>query len=65
MSVEPKCSACWNCGSTWSPATEEYYLQQCSACGWMPGMPVDEDDPDYDDGDMWDDDADYGDPNWS
>lgn len=31
----------------------------------MPGMPVDEDDPDYDDGDMWDDDADYGDPNWS
>lgn len=40
------CSECHNCGSIWSPGSEEYDWQQCSACGWTPGDPID--DPDYD-----------------
>ena len=40
-------SECLNCGSIWSTGTEEHDWQQCSACGWRPGMPIDEDDDDY------------------
>jgi len=37
------CSECHNCGSIWSPGTEEYDWQKCSACGWEPGDPIEED----------------------
>jgi len=43
-------TSCENCSSIWSPGTEEYDEQQCSACGWTPGAPLDEDD---DDEDFW------------
>jgi hypothetical protein len=35
---------CENCSSVWSPGTEEFDEQQCSACGWVPGTPLDEED---------------------
>lgn len=38
---------CHNCGCTWSPGSSEWEWQQCSACGWRPGMPID----DFDDED--------------
>ena len=46
---------CQNCSSIWSPGTEEYDWQQCSACGWTPGDPIDEDDDWDDDDDFYDD----------
>ena len=39
---------CGNCSSIWSPGTEEYDWQRCSACGWKPGDPIDDDDDDWD-----------------
>lgn len=42
------CNECYNCGSIWSPGTEEYDWQQCSACGWTPGDPIDDYDEDDD-----------------
>ncbi|RTL56252.1 MAG: hypothetical protein EKK37_17415 [Sphingobacteriales bacterium] len=39
---EIELSECLNCGSIWSPGTEEHDFQRCSACGWQPGMPVDD-----------------------
>lgn len=44
---------CENCGSTWSPGTEEYDWQTCAACGWQPGDTIDDDDDfDFDDDDQ-------------
>lgn len=58
------CNECHNCSSIWSPGTEEHDWQQCSSCGWRPGMPVDEDDDDEDwDGYFDDEDDDTDDPN--
>jgi hypothetical protein len=58
------CSECHNCGSIWSPGTSEYDWQQCYACGWTPGDPLDDYDEDDDlhDGQRLDDDED-NDPN--
>lgn len=44
-------NCCENCSSIWSPGTEEHDWQQCSACGWSPGDPIDEEED-------WDDDFD-------
>lgn len=52
---------CLNCDSIWSPGTEEHDWQRCSACGWTPGQPIDDEDDDEDDYDEFDDDGD--DPN--
>lgn len=51
------CTECHNCGAIWSPGTEEYDWQKCSACGWSPGEPIDEDD----DEDFYEETVDYTD----
>jgi len=33
---------CDNCDAVWAIGTDEYDYQQCSACGWKPGMPTDD-----------------------
>ncbi len=37
---------CHNCGSIWGIGSEEYDWQQCDACGWRPGQPIDNEDDD-------------------
>lgn len=39
-------TSCHNCGSIWSPGSSEWEWQQCSACGWTPGDPIEEDEVD-------------------
>lgn len=46
---------CHNCGSIWSPGTEEYDWQKCNCCGWSPGDPIDEDQGWDEDDDFYDD----------
>lgn len=48
-------TSCHNCGSIWSPGSSEWEWQQCSACGWTPGDPVEEDEIDPDDYDEFED----------
>ena len=53
---------CLNCSAIWAPGSEEWDAQQCDACGWRPGMPVDKDvDDEWDIGamdDNWDEEED-------
>jgi len=53
----PTYQSCLNCGSIWSLGSSEWEWQQCSACGWRPGMPIDDeftDDDDFDNDDVFD-----------
>lgn len=50
---------CHNCGSLWSPGSEEYDWQQCSSCGWTPGDPIEENEVDPDNVDDFDEDEKY------
>lgn len=47
---------CGRCSAIWSPGSEEFDTQVCSACGWQMGDSIDDDDDD------WIDDDDWGDP---
>lgn len=49
---------CFNCPAEWAPGSEDWQFQECGACGWRPGMPLDDDSDDDDEYDDYEDDDD-------